>query len=454
VAAQRGALCRGIAFGSLGGGSARRSRYCGDSRADYPYSTKDTVADAIRFLESAPGGIFEVTEMRVYHGTMLWQRMAKEDRLVGNPLRYVYTLPDPVAFNFAGIFMRLRAEAFWNHSIAYRTHDAFLAHALGHRLRPELVRRAVPVGMSALRDQVVKLYVDSYWKALALAEAGVGASDASLLVAETRNRSLQLQKRLDDLVQSLAHHLHTSPNVFSPSRAAAAGAIAFTFLGGSACSNAHPTMHDGAAAAAEEVHMQEVGPAQPEGRIADGSVVCTEALAAEQRERHEAAALQAAACFNGMISFDGGTVSASSVALPSAPNHQTSVCAGGGDAAQSFAAHEVEWSSAVEQAVRGLDHACLVAMSTPNTVSFQLPIYVTGGAADQTKTLWAALDKCHGTAGTSSAFSITIDQNGQVVGTTGLSSDVASCLMTALQGLVFPCLADAQICQEEAVLLE
>ena len=36
-------------------------------------------------MEDAATGLFEVTDMRVYHGTALWHRLGREGRLLGNP---------------------------------------------------------------------------------------------------------------------------------------------------------------------------------------------------------------------------------------------------------------------------------------------------------------------------------------------------------------------------------
>jgi radical SAM superfamily enzyme YgiQ (UPF0313 family) len=421
----------------------------------HPHATRDTIANAIRFLESAPGGVFEVTEMRVYHGTMLWRRMANEGRLIGNPLRHGYTLPDPLVASFAGIFMRLRAEAFWNHSLAYRTHDAFLAHALGRRLRPQLVDRAIAPEMAAFRDQVVALYAGSYWKALALAEAGVGAAEAGVLVDDARRKSLQLESRLQDLVHGLAHRLHTSPQVFSPTRAAAAGAIAFTFIGGvSACTHS-PLVgkHDGGGDARTDGTLVADVP-QPEANLADGGVACTPELAEQQRRQHQEAALQAVPCFYGNIYlYSNGSTTVESEPPGALGDYQSRACPAGYDGGVEFSARQAEWSDTVARAIAGLDRACLVPRAPPGTITFPTTIEVHGASAEQANTIWARLRQC-GSPHSSEAFGITVDANGQVVGATGLPSDVEACLVAALRGLSFPCFAGSELCQSELVFIE
>jgi anaerobic magnesium-protoporphyrin IX monomethyl ester cyclase len=421
----------------------------------HPYATRRTIADAIRFMEGAPGGVFEVTEMRVYHGTMLWERMKKERRLVGNPLRYAYTLPDPVVSSFASIFMRLRAEAFWNHSLAYRTHDVFLANALAHRLRPQLAPAAVPQAMDELRRQVVELYVASYRKALGLAEAGASAADAAGMIVEARSQSLALQAKLEAQVEGLAHRLHTSPRIFSPSQAAAAGAIAFTFAGGlAACSNQEKTVGG-------------VGDASRDGKddaptffiakpnLADGGIACTESMKQEELAQHRRAAVTAASCFSGEIVVSATDVSVRADGLPSATsNNWAALCSSTGDGGTAGEPRQRQWEAAVKQSIAGLDHACLLPVPSADGMAWPTEVSISGAADDEVTTLWAALEKCEGKRNPAPALEIVVDQTGQVAGVQNLPSEIASCLMAALEGLTFPCLAGSTICQEEAVIIE
>jgi radical SAM superfamily enzyme YgiQ (UPF0313 family) len=351
----------------------------------HPYSTKESIGEAIRFLETVPAGVFEATEMQVYHGTTLWHRLQQEGRLSGNPLRYAYTLPDPVVERFAGIFMRLRAEAFWNHSIAYRTHDAFLAHALGQRLRPDLDLGVVPSELNVIRQQVVALYADSYWKALALAEAGAASADATGLVAQARAQSLRLQEQLDALVQDLAYRLHTSPQVFSPSRAAAAGAVAFAFLGG-----VLPGCHDGRSHGRDaSAETRGDADALVEAPAPDGA--CMPTLASLQQQYREAA-LQAAPCFNGSISFPPGNtpVVASSPPVLPPPYAPSSRCSDLADAGAELAANQAQWEGQVKSAIAGLEYPC-VAPKPPNTIRLDPMISVEGLAGSQANQIWSAL---------------------------------------------------------------
>jgi hypothetical protein len=55
---------------------------------------------------------------------------------------------------------------------------------------------------------------------------------------------------------------------------------------------------------------------------------------------------------------------------------------------------------------------------------------------------------------TNRSSSVTVDDDGHVVGATGVADDVSACLVRALDGLVFPCLAGAGVCGVEQILLE
>jgi hypothetical protein len=72
---------------------------------------------------------------------------------------------------------------------------------------------------------------------------------------------------------------------------------------------------------------------------------------------------------------------------------------------------------------------------------------VVGDTQRQADQIWAALTKCGGPGFDSMGFDIIVDGNGRVVDATGLSPEVASCLLAALSGLVFPCLAGATLCE-------
>ena len=164
----------------------------------HPYATNESLAQSIDFLARIPEGLFEATQMQVYHGTRLHERLMAEGRLVGNPLRYGYYFEDPIVQRFAEIFSRLRGEAFWNYSLAYRTHDAHLALALAARLG----RAASPRLQDELRTArraINALYIEAYRRALGLASDGVGFAGAAGFIAEMKLRSEALEVGLGDV---------------------------------------------------------------------------------------------------------------------------------------------------------------------------------------------------------------------------------------------------------------
>ena len=61
---------------------------------------------------------------------------------------------------------------------------------------------------------------------------------------------------------------------------------------------------------------------------------------------------------------------------------------------------------------------------------------------------------CTGLGHTNKPFGVTVDEGGHVVGTTGVAAEVSDCLVPALKGLVFPCLAGTGVCGVEQILLE
>ena len=425
----------------------------------HPYSGEDTIAGAIRFMESAPAGLFELTQMRVYHGTWLWRRMGEEGRLSGNPMRYAYTMPDPSVARFNEIFMELRARSFWNHSIAYRTHDAFLALVLGQRLRPDVKVGTLPVQMRELREQLARLYSDSYRRALALAKANASSDEVTRLVEEACERSLRLQQRLDRLVADLACRLETSPSLFSPSRAAAAGALALSLLGPAVgCSNRPMATHADAGDAAGATFRDAVGSdardagpdASRDAAPAEPDSGCTQAMAGEQESAIEGAANAAAPCFSGVIHLD--KPSGQPWAEPWYPQtFSARPCNPTVDGGIPTPAED-RWAAQVENAVAGLDHSCLCRSESWGLYCHD--VHVSGTAGDEIGQVTLTVINCRDDPRNAGPFSVTIDDDGHVTGATGVTPEVSDCIVSALKDVVFPCLAGAGVCGTDQILVE
>jgi radical SAM superfamily enzyme YgiQ (UPF0313 family) len=197
----------------------------------HPDSTPETIAAGIDLLARIPAGSFEATRMMAYHGTRLHERLEREGRLTGNPLRWGYRIDDPVVDRFSRLFSRLRGEVFWDYSIGYRTHDAHLAFALQRRLSgrapEELAQR-----IERVRAAVNALYVEAYREAFALSRSAVESAGVEPLLARMRSRAERLEMELERLEARLLAG-RPGARLLAPMRAAAAGAISFCILASS-----------------------------------------------------------------------------------------------------------------------------------------------------------------------------------------------------------------------------
>ena len=195
----------------------------------HPYSTPATIAAGVDFLERIPNGVFEATQMLVYHGTRLHERMAAEGRLLGNPLQYAYTFADPVTSRFAEVFTRLRGEIFRNYSVGYRTHDCFLSLVLAQRLDAARVPAYLPGQLESLRVRINRLYVRAYRCGLDLALQGGGYAAAGSLVSDLSAPASDLERELDRLEERVLALAPPRTRMFAPGQAAAAAVSVFTY---------------------------------------------------------------------------------------------------------------------------------------------------------------------------------------------------------------------------------
>jgi radical SAM superfamily enzyme YgiQ (UPF0313 family) len=197
----------------------------------HPDSTPAAVAGALEFLTGLRHGVFEATRMLPYHGTRLQQRLAREGRLVGNPLRWDYTFQDPVLTRFAEIFARLRGEAFGNYSLAFRVHDLALALALTRRLRPEVPTTDLAHRCDELAAEANRLRIAALRQGLALALAGGAYDQAAGLVGAAAAHVERACAAVDELAELLQTRLRRPGRLFSPMRTAAASALVFCLAG-------------------------------------------------------------------------------------------------------------------------------------------------------------------------------------------------------------------------------
>ena len=419
-----------------------------------PYSTPDTIRAGINLLERVPHGVFEATRMMVYHGTRLCRTMADEGRLIGNPFRYGYTFDDPRVERFAEIFTRLRAEAFWNYSVAFRTHDAFLALALTRRLRGDRVERSLIERIERTRRAVNRCYVTGYRRALELAEAGGGFVEAGPLVRELRPAIAQIVAELDSVEARLAELGARAGRPFAPMRAAASSVV--TFVLAAACARETRSVQSGeregmggvagaAASGAPIVSLSIVADAAPSsaelvypdaGTGEGGSLALCAASEREASNRDvERDVRSVDACFSGQVELGE----------PPRATFALKPVAGGG---RLCAVRPRADGRALQQALAGRAARCVEAGGRPPALE------ITGGGQRDAEKVAKAVARCGvgGTGGFTPAVRVFLDAKGRVQRVDGGKSQRGNCIKQVLMGLSFPCLASFEVCAEHVII--
>jgi hypothetical protein len=398
----------------------------------HPDSTPDLVRAGTDLLSRVPAGVFEATRMQVYHGTKLHDRITAEGRLLGNPLRYGYTFPDPAMERFAEIFTRLRGEAFWNYSIAYRTHDAHLALALALRVCPERVRSHVEDLLEETRHAVNQLYVEGYRLGLELALAGGGFAEADPLIREIRARADGLDRNLAGLEEALLRLEQRHDRSFAPMRAAAATMMSFALLGGgTGCPGSHTPTDDAGT---------RVDSARPDGGRRDGaSPGCTEEESAADLAAVPAIAGDADACFSGYVQYP---------AAGADPAVTFGASAGFGPTLLPCRDDDATLRAQEEMTARV--RAALVARGLECAEGF---VSVAGGVQGDLTAMADRINDCGPLFDFGNQFRILLDDTGAVVDvvTNPPSPELEDCLRATFAGLTFPCLASFEVCPEYAI---
>jgi radical SAM superfamily enzyme YgiQ (UPF0313 family) len=413
-----------------------------------PYSTPETIRAGIDLLERIPHGVFEATRMMVYHGTRLMRTMREEGRLIGNPLRYGYTFDDPAMERFAEIFTRLRGDAFWNYSVAFRTHDAFLALSLARRLHPERASERLERRLDVVRRAVNRLYAGAYRRALTLALDGAGYGDAGDLVRELRPRVAALEVELDAVESALHRAGATAERPFAPMRAAAAGVVSFALAacGGETRHAEPPRPTPPPLADASPAPLPvEADPALGEVVVPDAGAeaaspgpTCSasEAETAEQAVR--SSLTDGAACFSGVVELsDPVTVVARSSSPPRGPGYH--FCS---------PIDETHFETEAKVALAGRVHACNDEDGRP------VRVVIEGNAQRQADQLSKKIDGCAGSSWNQTGrVQIVLNKTGKV---TRVSASPATpftrCIQKVLVGLSFPCLSSFDVCPEHVII--
>jgi radical SAM superfamily enzyme YgiQ (UPF0313 family) len=402
----------------------------------HPESTLDTVEAGLALLERLPAGVFEATKMQVYHGTRLHERLEAEGRVSGNPLRYAYAFRDEPTGRLADVFTRLRAEAFWDYSIAYRTHDAHLALALARRVHPERVAGDVAARLEAVRVRVNALYVSGYRRAIALVRAGGGFREAGDLAAELAVTAKALERELEAIEALLLRAAPARSRLFSPMRAAAASALSFAMVTGAAACGGNVGVDRGGATTTTTTGTTTTGTTST---TTTTSTTACKPDPSPTEAKIKAAITNADACFSG------------SVGVTEAPPPSTPFSIDASAGMVTLRACDAPGTQALvkketDAAAKALADACI------ETASPAIYAYVTGAAHDDGQKMVEAITAaCQPEMSQQGPFVITLDATGAVAGVTSASQALADCVKKALAGLSFPCLAGFDVCPEFAI---
>jgi hypothetical protein len=429
----------------------------------HPEATSLSLRAAMACLERIPGGVFEATRTQVYHGTRLWKRMQSSGRLTGNPLRYGYTLADPVAQRFSEIFARLRGEAFRDHSLAYRTHDAFLTLALVRRLDSARIPEGAAHELEKVRCEVNALYTRSLSEALLLAEAGFGGHAATPFVRQVARSAERLTAKLLTWDARISDYVGMARRPFSPLRAAAASTLSFALLGAACGGQAESSASaGGSTAVASGGAATSIGGTTASGGNGaapldagsstgglllaptgtGGSDSCTdEALAElsaeiESKLSPEAARCAYAAITNYRVGTEGDYQLAADLRYWPDP----------------WGVLFIEYcADPVVVPFQADIDAALAAVPAPDcSTTSNESVYLHGDAEAELSAIATAAEAC------TPVVRIVLDAAGQVADVIGRwgaeDAETLECYRSALDGLSFPCLAGSEVCPEYVII--
>jgi hypothetical protein len=395
----------------------------------HPNSMVASIEEGLRFLERIEHGLFDVTRMKAYHGTQLYQRLLGEGRLHGNPLRWDYRLADPVAQRFTGLLARVRIEALGDYGLTHRFHDIQTVLAVARRLDVRQPAAGVDAALMDLRARLNAFTIESLRKTLASARDLPEGRQADELVHEVAERARGFGAEIKRLEADVDHLFGTPERRFSPMAAAAASSLIFLFA--STNCGSHP-MRASRAEAGVSVDAQQaqadVQQTQPETTGFVFPPPCGDDIASAARARVAAAV----PCFAGWIGTSGGCGAAD-------------FCAYFNPAGRSYL-HQLGCDQATQDRFDELEQAATASLVglNPGNCGLNNPI----DKDDQTR-LADSILSCQGIG-----YAIVLDSNGAVVDVRGpadgdTNSQVLDCILAALAGLTFPCLAGTQICSEE-----
>jgi anaerobic magnesium-protoporphyrin IX monomethyl ester cyclase len=417
----------------------------------HPNSTVASIEEGLRFLSRIEHGLFDVTRMKAYHGTHLYQRLLGEGRLYGNPLRWDYRLADPVAQRFTELLARVRMEALGDHSLAQRLHEIHTGLAVARRLDMRQPAAGVDAALADLRARLNAFTIESLRKTLDGARDLPDGKRSDDLMRGLAERARGFSTEIERLETEVHRLLGTPERRFSPMAAAAASSLIFLFA--SASCGSHPMR----ASRAEAGVGTDVRPdsqvsvstdAQPDSRTGSGTdaqpdaVLINPTACADEIDRTVKERLAAAVpCFSGYVSTYGCSGFSSlclSFGLTPGSGFSISAC-----------------DKATSDRFDQLGQAATAALAGLGTGGCSAYNGTSVGGDDNLK-LANVLGKC-GAIPYGSGYAIVLDGNGAVVDVRsvadgGTNSQILDCILAALGGLTFPCLANTQLCPEEIIV--
>jgi radical SAM superfamily enzyme YgiQ (UPF0313 family) len=418
----------------------------------HPNSTVASIEEGLRFLSRIEHGLFDVTRMKAYHGTHLYQRLLGEGRLYGNPLRWDYRLADPVAQRFTELLARVRMEALGDHSLAQRLHEIHTGLAVARRLDMRQPAAGVDAALADLRARLNAFTIESLRKTLDGARDLPDGKRSDDLMRGLAERASGFSTEIERLETEVHRLLGTPERRFSPMAAAAASSLIFLFA--SASCGSHPMRASRAEAGVgtdvrSDSQVSVSTDAQPDSRTGSGTdaqpdaVLINPTACADEIDRTVKERLAAAVpCFSGYVSTYGCSGFSSlclSFGLTPGSGFSISAC----DKATSDRFDQL--GQAATAALAGLGTGGCSAYNGTNV-----------GGDDNLK-LANVLGQCGAIPYSGSGYAIVLDDNGAVVDVRsvadgGTNSQVLDCILAALGGLTFPCLANTQLCPEEVIV--
>jgi hypothetical protein len=463
----------------------------------HPSSTVASIDEGLRFLARIEHGLFDVTRMKAYHGTHLYQRLLREGRLRGNPLRWDYRLADPVAQRFTELLARVRMEAFGDHSLTQRLHDTQTMLAVARRLNMHQPAAGVDTALIDLRTRLNAFAIESLRKTLDGAQNMPNDRRGDDLVHALAEGARGFSAEISGFEADVGRLFGAPERRFSPMAAAAASSLIFLFASASCGSHPMGVSRPEAGVSTEVQPAAEASVSldtQPDSRM----IVSIDA----QPDARASVGIDAQPDARTSVSVDAQPDARTSVSVDAQPDARTNVsidaqpdsaeinpntCADDIDrtvkdrmaaAVPCFSGYVDRCSDrsklcasfylsqgygptvlGCDQATSdrlnqlGLQAADSLAGLDPSGCSLYRGSFV---ANPDNEKLANAISSC-GAAGYPVGYAIVLDSNGAVVDVRSRAdgssnSQILNCILTVLGGLTFPCLADSQLCPEEIIV--